>query len=250
MFTIPRPTLQGWAFRSTSSPEAVSTHEESTANVPLPLNHFGSAFDCQSSQRVVAAVDKILDEMKLQSPCTKQPSRNGQQVPKTGYSRERTTLTSLPNHKKNRSYSAFGKFGRQKSRVQKIIDEFLQSARTRGLYDRSTSSDQRTNHTTSLDRSKQTVAADAVANSTSTPSSERTEQTSTCWTSLDINLNSTLHSPEVMRSWENNYEASDGSSIMHLQTCLKIPIMKWNYIDVQLFARIKLTYFYAQHLYL
>ncbi|KAF6771873.1 hypothetical protein AHF37_09424, partial [Paragonimus kellicotti] len=100
------PTLQGWAFRSTFNSEAVTTHEESTANSPLPLNHFGSVFDCHSSQRVVAAVDKILDEMKLHTLHKKyssqKPTMNALQLSQMDRLRERTTLRSLYNHKKNR----------------------------------------------------------------------------------------------------------------------------------------------------
>ncbi|KAF5401809.1 hypothetical protein PHET_04544, partial [Paragonimus heterotremus] len=204
------PALQGWAFRSTFNSEAVSTHEEPTTNSPLPLSHFGSVFDCQSSQRVVAAVDKILDEMKLHTSYRKyssqQPTMSELQLSQMDRLRERTTLRSLPSHRKNRSYLTSAKFGRQKSRVQKIIDEFLQSARARGLYDRSVSSDQGPSHTTSVCCSEQVVTTDAFVNYTPTSSSERAQQTSTCWHSPDINLNLPLYSPEIMRSWEHNYE--------------------------------------------
>ncbi|KAF7258504.1 hypothetical protein EG68_05349 [Paragonimus skrjabini miyazakii] len=50
------------------------------------------------------------------------------------------------------------------------------------------------------------VVTDAFVNSTSTPPSERAQQTSTCWHSPDKNLNSPLLSPEIMRSWEHSYE--------------------------------------------
>ncbi|TGZ62795.1 hypothetical protein CRM22_007217 [Opisthorchis felineus] len=134
------PPLQGWAQRSRNPAPPLGRESDPCSKLPsLRWSQFGNVYDDRCSQRAVLAVDKLIEDIrhrsyaKNMSQRISQSSHSSQNYPRFSFNKKKSY--SLPDRPKVQA----SRFGSQRSKVEKIISEFLQAARERGLHTRSPS---------------------------------------------------------------------------------------------------------------
>ncbi|OON18718.1 hypothetical protein X801_05425, partial [Opisthorchis viverrini] len=193
------PPLQGWAQRSRNPHSPLGKESDPCSKLPsLQWSQFGNVYDDRCSQRAVLAVDKLIEDIRHRSYA----QNMSQRIPQSGHSTQNRPRFSFNKKKSysfpNRPMIQASRFGSQKSKVEKIIGEFLQAARERGL------------HTRSPSYSRPDVDADSP--SRSAPSNEELD---TEFDPSKFHQNTKLFgeqisqppiSPDLVRYWEDSME--------------------------------------------